>query len=867
MTARAYLFVSKATVRWCIARYLATDHPENMRAWRDMYPFAPGGPNHRASDYSTALQQRRELSTYLSQYPDPFLPENWTFVDVSTWWTFDGRSSAAQSAAQLATMSPQSQAFMRSPIDPDQVVQWSHVMDPELATQWLKRAMKVTPAQIGALPPAEQFTAIAEMWASFGQYWKAMNIAPQGWAKYRAAWEYYARPANAQIVLKDGAGLSWPRPSTVPLWPYQSGQWYPENAPKYLGPWRWEAILANEQWGQARTGHTRLDANVTVRFGSIANYKERFNDNGSAQWGVPVPYGPVGGSGRTWACQDWVMFGGLDQPPLISDPGTCFAPTGEVHAFWIDNAGMMSGGMNPVWMGVTENTAGQNLVVPGGPFVNTSPVFTAAGNSQYAIEGSAPNQIIRDRVRGTILRMPSNLVTAGSATRRPRYLWGVTRCADSPPDVESLPASSFYTRFEVSGAKAYDWSRTQDAQADSIAVRSPSGQPRTSGEQTWTDGVLASIPPGGWGKDYVGWPVTGAAWADLNQSNTGSKVAGQWSPAVPYNVIGYSGFANAYEGESDFSLVLWQPPPKRYVDLLWPLLMYLDSKTPQEVAYEVKMDVMGKNGFSLRALGDVLDPATSSRVNLENAAAARFRQVMVTARERAQEESDRAEAERFRPAKLVLAIVQAVTVTIVSAAATPAVGAAVTAGFGLLNGAFNLLQQTNRSLIWNLTGTDIFGRPDGVVDTANPTMILGNYERYSLFNISSAQQGTVAQVKGQMYDSMRRVSRQPDGGVDGWAPFWPGFVEDAGPDPGNRRDPYPVGFPAPSFFFGGTFVSPDMLVTMMTVSPARPAVRLRNLESKPKLPPSNDVKPATLAAAAVAGIAVGALISEATRDV
>jgi hypothetical protein len=44
-------------------------------------------------------------------------------------------------------------------------------------------------------------------------------------------------------------------------------------------------------------------------------------------------------------------------------------------------------------------------------------------------------------------------------------------------------------------------------------------------------------------------------------------------------------------------------------------------------------------------------------------------------------------------------------------------------------------------------------------------------------------------------------------------------------------------------------------------------VRLRNLERKPKPPPSNDVKPATLAAAAVAGIAVGALISEATRDV
>ena len=863
MTARAYLFVSKATVRWCLARYLATDHPENLRAWQEMYPFAPGGPEHKPDNYGNMSEQRTQLSNYLSQYPDPFLPDNWTFVDVSTWWTLDGSSSAAKSAAQLATMSLKSQTFMRSLTDDSNVLQWAHVMDPELATQWLKRAMKVTPAQIGALPPAQQFTAIAEMWASFGQYWKAMNIAPQGWAKYRAAWEYYARPANAQIVLRDPSGFSWPRPSTVPLWPYQPGQWYPENAPKYLGPWRWEAILANEQWGQARTGHTRLDANVTVRFGSIANYKQRFNDNGRAQWGAPVPYGPVGDSGRTWACQDWVMFGGLDQPQGNPDPGTCFAPAGEVHAFWIDNAGMMSGGMNPVWMGVTENTAGWNLAVPGGPFVNTSPVFTA--NYPYAIEGRAPNQTVRDRERGTILRMPAGLVTAGSATRRPRYLWGVTRCADSPPDVESLPASSFYTRFDVSGAKGGDWSRTQDAQADSIAVRSPSGQPRTSGEQTWTDGVLASIPPGGWGKNYVGWPVTGAAWADLNQSNTGSKVAGQWSPAVPYNVIGYSGFTAAYSGEYDLSLVFWQPPPKRYVDLLWPLLMYLDSKTPQEVAYEVKMDVMGKNGFSLRALGNVADPSITSPASLE-AASNQFQKVMADAREEWQKESDRAEAERFKPAKLVLSIVGTVATAVATAVGSPAVGALVGASFALINGAINLATEAGKEPVWLLTGTDLFGRPDGVAKNSSP-VIMGNYERYSLFNISSARQGIVSEVRRQMYFTMRQVSRQPHGGVDGWAPFWPGFVEDAGPDPGNRRDPYPVGFSAPTFSISGLMVTAASLVTINVASPSRPAVRLRNLERKPKPPPSNDVKPATLAAAAVAGIAVGALISEATRDV
>jgi hypothetical protein len=238
---------------------------------------------------------------------------------------------------------------------------------------------------------------------------------------------------------------------------------------------------------------------------------------------------------------------------------------------------------------------------------------------------------------------------------------------------------------------------------------------------------------------------------------------------------------------------------------------------------------------------------------------------MVDARKEWQDESDRAEAERFKPAKLVLSIVGAVATVVTSAVGSPAVGALVGASFALINGAINLATVPANS-VWLLTGTDLFGRPDGVAQPSS-SMISGNYERYSLFNISSARQGIVSEVRRQMYLTMRRVSRQPYGGIDGWAPFWPGFVEDAGADPNNRRDPYPVGFPAPTFSISGLMVAAASLVTINVASAAGPTVRLRNLERKPKPPPSNDVKPATLAAAAVAGIAVGALISEATRDV
>ena len=864
MTARGYLFVSKATVRWCLARYLATDHPENMRAWQDLYPFAAGGPDRRDGDYANAVNNRTDIARYLASDPDPFLPNNSTFIDVSEWWGMAGTAAAIE-ARKAASMSPQAMAFMKSLTAESNVTQWAHVMDPELATQWLKRAMKLTPSQIGELEGQQQFDAIAEMWAAFGQYWKAMNIAPQGWARYRSTWEYHARPANTQIVLRDGTGLCWPRPSSAPLWPRQppgaDPTWYPENAPKYLGPWRWEAILANEQWGQARTGHTRLDANLTVLFGSIATYKERVSDNGTSYWGAPVPYQAAGGDSRMWSCQDLVVYGGLATP--TQNLGKCFAPMNEVHAFWIDNAGMMSGGMNPVWMGVTEAGAPGNLSIPDIHWTNNDNVQRMTGADDVASFSGL----------GAELRSPAQLKTPGAPPRRrPRYLWGVTRCAASLPDIESRTASSFYAKFDMNGSRFADWSRTNDGQTDSIAVKSGddgeplSAEPRTSGPQTWRDGVLASIPPSGWGKDYVGWPVTGATWSTLNQVSTGSYSGSQWSKSTPYNIIGYSGFRAPYEGAMDWPLVLWQPPPKRYVDLLWPLLMYLDSKSPQEIACEVKYDVMGKNGFSLRALGTVLDAGT--QVSLMDNADGKFKKNMQDARAAAQLAADEAHASDMKIVKLVTTIVQTVAVAVVTAVATPAAGLAVAAGFSLLNGAIALLDEANRSTVWTLNGRDVFGRPDGAPSRTNAQMILGSYERYALYNISSVDQGVVSAVKTDMYTSMRRwyrVGGSASKDTD-YRPFNPGFVEDAGPDELHRKDPYPVGYPAPTFFYVGVTLTPDMLVSMANAGTIQPPVRIRNLKPKPKKVASDGINPATLAAAAVAGLAVGALISEVASD-
>lgn len=878
MTARAYLFVSKATIKWCLARYLATDHPENIGAWIGQWPFGPEDRTRKLGDYENFVRQRNDLAVNLSTDPDPFLPQNSTFIDVSNWWGYGGGAEAV-AARQAATMSPQAMSFMKALTEDSNVVQWAHVMDPELAKQWLKRAMKLSPAQIGELQGVAQFTAITDMWAAFGQYWKAMNIAPQGWAKYRNTWEYHARPANTQVVLRDNLGYSWPRPTTVPIWPRSvSATWYPENAPKYLGPWRWEAILANEQWGQARTGHTKLDANVTVLFGSLGSYKAQLSDDGTSMFGAKVPYAEVGGDSRSWSCQDLVIYGGLQSGRRSL--GRCQAPNNELHAFWIDNAGMMSGGMNPVWMGVTTAGVSGNLSIPNRPWTNSREVQYMNGaadagafisntlNDVLAFFGSDP--IVNLSAE---LRAPGLLKTPGAGpNRRPRYLWGVTRCADSAPDVESSPAASFYTKFDVSGSRGSDWNRTSDGVADSIKVKAEvqTGEPRTDGAQTWRDGVLASIPPAGWGSAYIQWPTQGASWLSLAQKQSGSYVGSTVSGAAPYNIVGFSGFGSFFgDGAYQMSLVLWQPPPKRYVDMLWPLLMYLDSKSPQEIACEVKYDVMGKNGFSLRAMGGVLTAGTS--LDSLDQAGNVFRENMQKARSDAQLRADQALAESRKITKLVTVILQTIAVAVVSAAASPAAGAGVAAGFALLNGAIALSEAATRTAVWSLNGKDVFGRPDGSRSTTGEA-ILGICERYSLYNIKRADQGTVSEVSIQMYNSMRRWYRKSNitdesNPEANYQPFYANFVEDAGPDQANRKDPYPVGYPAPRLFIPDVgIVGFGSLTSLSNPQPEAPPVRLRNLKPKPKKAAADGINPATLAAAAVAGLAVGALISEASSD-
>jgi hypothetical protein len=880
MTARAYLFVSKATIPWCIARYLSDDYSGNLERWRDLAPFGGEGADPTGAERHARVVENRSAATVaLQSDPNPFLATNWTWVDTSGWWEIDARTRdpAARDEQKLAAMGAQAQQFLGALTDTGNTIQWAHVADRELALAWLDRAMKVRPGEIDALPPARQLEVITEMWGAFAQYWKALNVSVQSWAMYRRAWEFCARPANAWTCLKDGNnGVYWPRPFAAPIWARQTqATWYPGDAPRFLGPWRWEAILANEQWGAARTGHTRLDANLTVRFAAgVKTYLDgRWTDDGIGPWGQFRP----GASDRDtqskyYQCQDMMPYGGFlpasyatASEPLGRKPaGRCFAPmVGESHQFWLDASGMLSGGMNPVWPGVGY-TAWRDLRLD---------------VSSRAVRMLDPLGLARRTLE------PSQLTIPGNANRRTKYVVCAIRMPENRPDVEQSHAR-FYVGGGIGwtmGTSAGDWTRTREHAAgrDEIKLAADIAAgieaPRTSGEFTWRDGLLHSIPPGGnpafgdglsaeAGQQSLG----GFAWATLRGAQSGGY-GGVWARSVPSNVIGYSGYAQSYgdapDRQQQFPLVCWQPPAKRYVDLLWPMLEYLKTKTPEEILYEVKLDTMGHNGYSLKALGNNVNAATPP-ATLDTAASS-FSSQMQAARTAAETEMRAQVAERFKVVKLVTGMVGALTGAVVGAVATPVAGAAVGAGFNLLTGIIDAAADAQaREHAWVSAAANVFGVPDGIAGTgAWSGYLLGAYQRYALYNIkfSASSGAALSELTGMasaIYRNMRVRSRIPHNGdyyPEAYARWADGFVQPETDATGAPQDPYPVGYRPP---FALAVYIPGVLQTLHpTTVPATQARRLKNLDPKPK----PEARGAKIAVAAVAGIALGAAASEVTR--
>lgn len=191
-----------------------------------------------------------------------------------------------------------------------------HWYDPDAATGWLNyaRSDRFSRETINALPSLEQNTRVVEMWDAFGRYWRALNVSPYGWARFR-------RLCEAQ----------WGYPS------YSLGQdgWNgkintPQRNGQYGGTWRRRAHAAIYTPAVAAS----QAASYSPRFGV---HRDQFiTGNGNPEFG---PTDVVFGTRDPYALEN----AGNRPGERGTLPNNGFAPTVEVHRIWMQRNGTLIG--------------------------------------------------------------------------------------------------------------------------------------------------------------------------------------------------------------------------------------------------------------------------------------------------------------------------------------------------------------------------------------------------------------------------------------------------------------------------------------------------------------------------------------------
>jgi len=201
-------------------------------------------------------------------------------------------------------------------------LQW---YDPEAAMDWLAhcRSDRFSRATINTLPSMEQNARVSELWTSFGNFWRCLNVSPYGWARYRNLCErLWGYPSHAP------GGDGWKGRINTP---YRNGQ--------YGGAWR-------------RRAHAYIYSPATEpsQFGS---YSPAFRGSRGVFGSGTRNHFYTGGGNREFGPTD-VVFGVRESYALENAgnrpgesgvlPNTNFAPTVEVHRIWMQRDGGILGG-------------------------------------------------------------------------------------------------------------------------------------------------------------------------------------------------------------------------------------------------------------------------------------------------------------------------------------------------------------------------------------------------------------------------------------------------------------------------------------------------------------------------------------------
>lgn len=352
MTLRRYVFAYDASdpMAW-VRRYLATDLPVNHAAATTDIP---------TDDTNTRTEKRLLREAWARIYGEnaasnPNAPDKWAVADADL---LDADPTDSRVPARM-------RAFLTAPRPPSSAATFIHFADVELAMAYLQRARVLSPTFINGLgSAAAQRNAVIDLWRNLAAFFRAMNLRPWSWAKYRERFE-------TQIGQWNGVGITHPvvgqsirntprneinppldangglprglflrRPTQLNVSDYArdgsragsacsvsvtepqciTGVWNGDGA----GAWRDEAIRRF----QANYGGDFNQNALRVRFGTrdvIADASRTENDsNGSRK----------------------DFFAACVTIDSEANATPCVGPTGDVHPVWLTNAALLGGGVN-----------------------------------------------------------------------------------------------------------------------------------------------------------------------------------------------------------------------------------------------------------------------------------------------------------------------------------------------------------------------------------------------------------------------------------------------------------------------------------------------------------------------------------------
>lgn len=296
------------------------------------------------ADAGLTEQQRRDLSYADTQWTEllgRYRSASYTGPEKFA-ASFYGEVSAGQRVPARV------KAFLDA--KPSKVNAFSHYADRELAAFWARKAASRSLAQISAMGGHDGIRAVGEMWDCVGNYFRAINVRPWSWAKFRNSLKVnvgtYSSPSDPDAGTSSSTHQhrlhlsNWGTPGFLPgnagaaagrftNLPENRGYLYQYEpspvADKYPGRWRISAArLMSQRYGRAISPQH-------LRFGAINDYAGDSNGNGA---------GGVERAATQSTCPS------VDSVPpkaysFVTWEG-CEHPSGDAHPLWAKNNGLVT---------------------------------------------------------------------------------------------------------------------------------------------------------------------------------------------------------------------------------------------------------------------------------------------------------------------------------------------------------------------------------------------------------------------------------------------------------------------------------------------------------------------------------------------